>query len=299
MPGKWPTFIIAGAPRSGTTSLYRYLRGHPEVHVSPIKETHFFDDRLDEAGDDPEEIAEAEAWYRDLFGEADETQARGEATPAYFYHPDVPDRIRDKVPEARILILLRDPVERAQSHYLFRVREGYEDRPFVEFLEAQLEEWPDGSAYLRVGLYHRHVERYVETLGRDQVKILLFEDLKERPLELLRDVAGFLDVDPGPMSEVDHGTRHNPYGESRNRLAHFLRTDDRVRAMARAVLPLGVRVWLGEHLLLRRTDKPDLDPEAVRMLLDLYREEVEGLEEMLDRDLPELKRTWDLAEQGT
>lgn len=299
-PGPWPTFVICGAPRSGTTSLHRYLGQHPDVFMSPVKETHFFGRRLDEAeakarsGEDPSAVEHAEAWYLELFAEGKDATARGEATPAYFYHPKAADRIASYLPGGTVLFLLRDPIERAHSHFCFRLREGYLDTTFEAFLEDRLAKDPraEEDDYLRVGRYHTHVSRYVDAVGEDRVKVLLFDHLKERPLDVLEDVAPFLGVDPGPMADVEYGKKHNPYGRSRNRLAHFLRTDDRVRRAARLVLPKPVRIWLGEDVLLDRVEKPPLTEEAVEMLRPLYAPEVERLEELLGRELPELKRTW-------
>lgn len=296
MPPRWPTFVIAGPPRAGTTSLHRYLGEHPDVFMSPVKETRFFDHRWDAAEGDPEALAEAEAWYLDLFDEAGDAAAVGESTPTYLAHPDVPSRLREKVPDVRVLAVLRDPVERLHSQYLFGVRQGSEDRPFPAYVEDRLARDADPDrgpdAAVQAGRYHDNLTRFADALGRDRVRVLLFDDLRDDPLSVLRDIAAFLDVDPGPMADVDHGRVHNPYGEPRGRLAAFLRTDPRVRRVARWLLPKRVRIWLGEEVLLRKPDKPAIEAEALERLRPVYADDLDRLEAWLGRDLPELRRTW-------
>lgn len=292
MADRWPNFFIVGAGKAGTTSLHRYLDQHPEIFMCPEKEAQFFSKVWDAAGDD-EDLAEAEASFLALFDEAGEVPIRGSTSPDYLWRPEVPARIEKRVPDARFLASLRDPIERAWSGYLMRVRRGAPRDGFLEEVRADLEGDEDQPQLVRRGFYARCLERYLDRFGGDRVHVVLFEDLKEDALGVLESIAGFLDVDPDAMARVDHDTVHNPYGVPRNDLARWLLQDERVRSVARRLLPEDLRIALGEHVLLEKPDKPTMDPEAKELLIEAYEPEIRRLEELLGRDLPELRVSWD------
>lgn len=293
MGDRWPTLFVAGPSRCGTTSLHRYLDQHPGIFMSPVKETYFFDQTLDEVEDDPDRLAGAEAEYLSLFEDADDDQVLGEATPSYVHRPEVPGRIRDRAPEARFVVSLRDPVERIQSEYMTGLRTRSEDRTFGEFVDDLLAADEAGTQRsIQAGRYHTNLRHYLDVFDRDRLLVVLFEDLKRDAVEMLSAVADHVGVDPAPMADVDTGTAHNPSGVPRNRLAGFLRNDERVRSLARRVLPKGVREYVGDRVLLKRVDKPEADEATLGRLVDVYADEIDALEELLGRDLPELRRTW-------
>lgn len=282
---EWPNLFVVGAPKAGTTSLHRYLDQHPDIAMAPDKEPWFFTR-------DPDRIEAEEEDYLDLFAGLDATYV-GEATPSYLRHPDVPARIHDRRPDARIVVSLRDPVERAWSHYLMEHREGREDRSFAEAVDAELasDEVDPLARIVEPGRYREQVRRYLETFGEDQVHVLLLDDLGEDPHGTLEGIAAFLDVDPAPMREVEV-ERHYGYRQPRNELARRIRNDEHVRWVARRVLPEGVREFLGDRVLMADRPKPDIDPEVRDRLEAVYAPEVDGLEQLLDRELPELRRSW-------
>lgn len=297
MTGRWPNFFIGGVAKCGTTSLYRYLAQHPEIHMSPVKETRFFDKALDEADGDAKAIEAATSEYLSYFEEAGDAPIRGEGSPGYFYHPEVPARIHERVEDPLFLFSFRDPVERAYSDYLMSAREGRFERSFLKLVEDDIEALDGGepTSVVPQGLYATNLQRYLDTFGREQVKIVLLDELKDDALGLLESTARFLDVDPGPMADIDYEKRHNPYGQPRNALAQWLRTSGVVRAAARILLPKQLRIYLGDEVLLEKQEKPPMDPDARQLLLDLYEPEINRLETILDRELPELRRSWDQA----
>src|SRR5437667_3118215 len=166
----WPNFFIVGAQNSGTTSLYGYLKQHPDVFMPALKEPHYF------AQITPSHeqrylrtIVRDEAAYLRLFLKAKGYPAIGEASPSYLWDANAPHRIRKAVPHAKIIILLRDPVERAYSHYLMDVREGRQDLPFLQALERDWNRskkgWSVSQLYVELGLYAEQVRRYLEVFG--------------------------------------------------------------------------------------------------------------------------------------
>ena len=161
----WPNFFIVGAAKAGTTSLHRYLEQHPQVFMSSVKEPRFFEAGWEKIGKArfliPARIA-GEREYLQLFKEAGESKAIGEASPSYLYDEEAPYLIKEKIPKAKIIISLRDPIDRAYSQYLHFVRAGIETKPFCDALFNEL-----GDYYVQPGQYSDQVRRYLEVFGRD------------------------------------------------------------------------------------------------------------------------------------
>jgi hypothetical protein len=291
---RWPNLFVVGAPKAATTSLHAYLDRHPEVAMAPDKEPFFFDEALDEV-DGPDQRREREQAYLDRFAAADDERYLGEASPFYLVHPQAPARIHERVPGARIVASLRDPVERAFSHYLMEHREGRIDEPFPAAVERELAgEELDRAASTRLvapGRYADGLERYLDAFGEDQVFVLLVDDLGEDPHGLLGELAGFLDLDPAPLVEADLD-RHYAYRAPRGEWARRLRNAEPVRRVARTLLPERAREFLGDRVLLGDADKPEVPEATRRRLAETYADDVARLEALLDRRLPELRASW-------
>lgn len=287
---RWPGFFIVGAMRAATTSLYHYLGQHPDVYMSPVKEPHFFSDYGDVAWTGGEPDAASLEDYLDLFADAGEAAVVGEASTSYLCDPRTPDRIHARVPDARILASLRDPIERAWSHFRMS-RDGTRDdlRALLEDLDRDAPDWRRRYHFLWQGFYAEPVRRYRDRFGPDRVLVVTVDQLKADALGLLEEIAGFLGIDPGPMADVDHDVVVNPSGRARNPVADRIRGSGTLRRLARRVLPLRARRWIDEHLLLADEASPTLDEGTRRMLADLYADDVARLEEVLGRPLPELR----------
>jgi len=207
-----PDFVIIGAQKAGTTSLFRYLSQHPEVLPSARKEVHYFDLQLDRG----------ERWYRSQFPtrfERDRVRARegrcltGEASPYYLFHPLAPARARALVPEARLIALLREPVDRAFSHYHHEKRAGREPLEFGAAIERERAEFSAESerliaqperysefhhrhCYLHRGRYADQLEHWLESFPAEQLLILRSEDLFDHPAETFSRVLEFIGLSP-------------------------------------------------------------------------------------------------------
>lgn len=293
---RWPNFFLIGAAKAGTTSLHRYLDEHPAIQMSSEKEAHFFTRTWEETEGDPEAVEAATKAYLALWPDAGEAQIRGESTPGYLWWPNVPERIGSRCPDARFAVSLRDPIQRAYSDHLMHVREGKTGRSFLERVQGELDELdtiePGEPGLLVHGLYHTHLQRYVDRFGADRLHVILFEELKQDPLAVLEGLARFLDVSPDAMDQVDYETVHNPYGEPINELARWAKNNPVTIGLARALLPERLRIYLGEHLLVKKRTKPPMDAEARDLLADVYGPEIDRLEAMLDRDLDPLRASW-------
>src|SRR5919112_17920 len=179
-----PNFLIIGAMKSGTTALYYYLEQHPEIYMSPVKEPNFF------SSQEPANVADTVTHigtYQHLFRGASGEKAIGEASHSYLYEPGAAAEIRRYIPEARLIAILRNPIERAYSHFLHMVRSGTE--PLNDFAQALQEEEAVGihkgrtfQDYIGRGLYYDQLKRFFTTFSRDQVRVYLYEDLSDAPI---------------------------------------------------------------------------------------------------------------------
>lgn len=291
--GAWPDLFIVGAMKAGTTSLWRYLDAHPDVFMSALKEPHFFSTARSV---DPRAVVRDEPGYLRLFEGAAGASIRGEASTSYLWDERAPGAIAERVPEARIVIILRDPVQRAFSHYLMDYRYGHQSLGFLEALQAdeavRPRRWAPGChLYVDLGMYHEQVRRYIRTFGERRVLVLLFDELADRPADVLARLGAFLDVDPAGFGDTEGDRVHNPFRAPRTGLSRTLMRGSLVRQRLRPLLPPAVRA-LGRKLLYADRERPSLPPDAVRHLAAIYEDEVSGVESLLGRRLPSLRASW-------
>ena len=292
-----PNFFVVGAGKSGTTSLYHYLDGHPEVFMSPLKEPNFFaleGERVDfrspgaEKGINARSVTDLAA-YEKLFDGVRGERAIGEASPMYLRSEKAPAGIKRLVPDAKIVAILRDPAERTYSAYLNQVRDGREPLSFAEALAAEEERgranWAPGWQYSLDGFYHEQLSRYYQQFDPEQIRVYLYEDLRKGPLGLVRDVLGFLGVDTAYVP--DTSLRHNVSGIPRSRLLHdFLKRPNPAKNLLKPFLSAKTRRRLSMRAQNRNLSKPPaLQPEMRRKLVEMYREDVVRLQALIGRDL--------------
>jgi hypothetical protein len=212
-----PTFLLIGANKGGTTSLWHYLSQHPDVFMCLNKEPMYFSfvpaqpkGRTDDAF--ASDAVRTWSEYEQLFEPGRSFLARGEASTGYLRNPLVPARIHLKLPSVQLAAILRNPFDRALSHYQMYRRLGMEALTFSEAIEAELSQNDETSPrdkrrYLRLGYYGGSLTRYLEHFSRAQVGIYLYEDLEARPMDLMADLYRFIGVDPSFIP--DTSTRHN------------------------------------------------------------------------------------------
>jgi len=183
--GQLPNFLIIGAMKAGTTSLYHYLRAHPQVFMSSVKELDFF-------AHEPDRSRSLD-WYRRQFAPAEpDSVAIGEASTIYTKYPrfpGVPERIAAQVPEVRLIYVVRHPIERIRSHYQHQVAVGAERAPFERAVF-------DNPIYLDCSRYAMQIDQYLPHFPRGQLLVITSEDLRNERLATVRRVYEFLDVEP-------------------------------------------------------------------------------------------------------
>ena len=192
----WPNFFIVGAQKAGTTSLYFYLKDIPQVYMSPLKEPFYFAPHA--VHNSASDIIRDKKEYLRLFEKANGHIAIGEASPIYLWDPDAPKLIHQTVPHARIIMILRDPIERAYSIYLEKVRYSGVKSSFYDELmrdyKSQDKLYGPSQLYVEMGMYYEQVKRYFDTFGREQVKVIIFEEFIQHPEQTVNEVLAFLGV---------------------------------------------------------------------------------------------------------
>ena len=282
-----PTFFIVGAPKAGTTSLYRYLEEHPDVFMSHIKETNFFSFEEIKAQGlyyHEEHISTLEEYNR-LFAKVSNEKAIGEASVSYLFYDTVPKKIYEFNPEAKIIMVLRNPVDRGYSHYLMDKRMGLVKKPYEGIVNSDRNTQKDRlyyQQYVELGQYYEQVKRYLHIFAPEQVKIIFFEELRNNPSQLITDIYNFLNVDITFRPDVDR--KHNTFKKPKNNVIKALYQNSRVRKAAGRLTPGIVKNKLQEKLF-NREDKLVLTNSLRMSLQEIYQDDIIQLEKLLDVNL--------------
>jgi hypothetical protein len=317
------SFLIVGAPKAGTTSLFEYLRVHPQLHMPAEKEVHFFDiDRNHRRGWD---------WYRStVTHNAPPGAVCGEATAEYMsgapyldeainepgdglatVEETIPRRIERALPDAKLICVLRDPVKRAYSHYRMMTLAHVESRSFDEAVDQLLEPGAQSEAralrtrengYVVIGEYARVLEGFLRVFPRDQLKVLFSDDLSTRPRETVAEVFEFIGVDADFVPEtIDKRFREAAIRErvpglnliawqsavARSRMARSLwhALPSRPRdSLDRAYNVANYRMEMWNGW--RGVADDDISERAQKMLIDHYRSDSEQLGTLIGQDVP-------------
>lgn len=314
-----PTFLVIGAAKSGSTSLHDYLGQHPEIYMSRTKEPNFFAF----AGDTPVFRFPAECagkkgairarvrdltfrnrcasleQYRRLFAGAASQLAVGESSVNYLYSRDAPRLIREHLPAARLVVILRNPVDRAFSRFLQARREGMEPLAgFAEALAAEDRRVAEGYApawhYRRRGFYHEQLAPYYDLFDRQRIHVMLYDDFCREPLKHMQALFGFLGVDPA--FSPDMSRRLNASGQplivARSGLLEgLLNTNNPVKACAKRLLP-DLALRRARQVIMRinsaHVSAPDPDPLSPglrRQLQEDFRPDIRKLQDLVGLDL--------------
>lgn len=268
-----PNFAVIGGARCGSTSLYHYLRPHPEVFLPRRKELHFFDYDFERGLD----------WYRRYFSGVDGEVAIGDVTPNYMYYPPSIERMASVIPDARLVAILRNPVDRAHSHYWMNRRQGKERLSFPEALNAEEERLATGDrtatrfAYVDRGRYLVQLERVCRHYPRERLLVLLFDDLRADPVGTYRRLCAFLGVDGTVVPDTVGGTFNAP-PEFRSLAARRMTLRLKNRRLGILARALG-------RLNERRVPYPAMEPAIRRRLVERFEPEIRALCVWLDRDV--------------
>ena len=276
-------FIIGGAAKSGTRSLYNFLCGHPDVCVSQPKEVNYFSKYYEDQSLDA---------YRGYFDHCGAGQLRGEASTSYLEFAErTAPRIRNDVPDVRLLFILRDPVDRAYSDYWYAVRQGrleHREGLFGELVRGAVSipdywrpQYDTGERIVRRGMYHDALTTYYERFGGSQIQVLLTRELSSAG----EKVCEFLDLEP----HTDEVPRSNTgqYPVNGHIYALYRGAKDISSLLPDVVTEnmVGMKEWVGSQVFQQKNTQPPMDSETREYLSELYREPNRKLERLIERDL--------------
>lgn len=219
-----PDFLIIGAGKSGTTSVDNYLKQHPDIYISAVKEPNFFGYELNTAQDfegTPQlnhynssitNIAD----YLNLFEEASSRQIKGETSNTYMYHENAAERIKHYIPNVKLIAILRQPAERLYSRYLHLARENkLPTESFEECLDRG-SIWWERNDLIKEGFYGKYLEKYFKIFDESQIKVFIYEELREDPQKLHKEIFQFLGVKDD--FDIDFSITYNQSGFIKNPL---------------------------------------------------------------------------------
>ncbi|MDX8338069.1 sulfotransferase domain-containing protein [Draconibacterium sp. IB214405] len=266
-------FIIIGAMKAGTTSLYEVLKAHPDISFSKIKEAHFFSTTKNWEKDLPK--------YHKLFKE-EEGKLYGEASPSYSAMPEFQNSakiIHAYNPEMKIIYMVRNPIDRSISHYMHIFERGYTNLPIDEAFEKN-------PQIVKSSCYFYQVKPYLELFGKEQIFFIDFEDYIKDRKRVLKELSGFLEIDPEPLVNLKeiHANRtvggyklHPRYDKLLHRVGPLVE-----------LWPSGLKLFIKRLLSNKKRvfkEKPRIKEQTKQKILDAVKPEIPGLEKLLGKDL--------------
>lgn len=291
-----PNFFIAGAAKSGTTSLHDYLSQHHQIFMSKHKEPHFFalDWRYQQGLDS----------YAALFSAGIDYKVRGESSTGYMVFPHVVERIKVSITEARFIFILRNPVDRAYSHYWWLRALGYEKKEFKAAFIADKDEIPDSDKnmngnykyYYQYGCYGKYLKRYIDAFGLDAILILTTEQLKKNPLETVNLCCEFLEVEKfKSLAPIESNKTEVIKFARLHRLLYSWLNSPKLDKIARKTSLRGAKrvLSLARWYLDKTSEKllskpyPKMNADTRQWLANFYWEEVEVLRKISGRNFSE------------
>ena len=271
-----PTFIGIGVQKCATSWLHEVLQAHPQIFTSDPKEIDFFTAFYDRGYE----------WYERHFADGASATARGETSPSYFYHPLAPERIKAYQPDAKLIVIFRDPVDRAFSNHLHELRTWH-------FTSS--ERFEDGlrnnPCYLEQSRYAKHMARWFDVFPREQILPLIFEEITQTPDQAIRQVYAFLGVDPEGKVDISRTSSNESVAFKYDRLQKFLQSGGNTLRRAglgaalerfKGVGPVNYLMNLNKRDL--RVEAPPLTDDTRAALAAELEADVRELARLLDRD---------------
>ena len=306
---KLPNFFIVGSAKSGTTSIYNYLKQHPDIFMSPIKETHHFSTDIDSSkfrpdyaanlninidswldGDQKKEIFHAfvKDWdkYLKLFKNSENQKAIGEVTNSYLYSKEAAKNIQSKFPEGKIIMILRNPVERAFSHFLMDLKSGLETGSFLEAFKKDMAKsnkgWGISNVYYEIGMYYEQVKRYLTVFPQEQIKIILYDDYRNDAKKTLKEICNFLNIDSN--FEFEFSKEHNKAMIPKSGAVALMMRQKGLKVFAKKIFPKSWKNIISK-IFFTNKNLPKLSVDDRKYLIELYKEDIQKLAQLINRDL--------------
>jgi len=292
-----PTFIVIGAAKSGTTSLHYYLDEHPNITMSSIKEPTYFVYKDIDINELPKNISSGYKKnivfdyynYLNLFKIKEETKEIGEISNEYLYASSAAANIKKELPDVKIIAILRNPIERAFSQYCMNVRANREDLSFKDALKIEekriTDNWEWGYHYKESGLYYKQLKRYFDIFDNNKIKIILYDDWKNNPINVYKEILNFLNLDPTYIPDMS----------KKYKVSRFIRYEylykllnNRYKKQLKVLIPPKTKLNI-KNLIKKINElnsyKPEMNTEDKIYLINFFKDDIQKLEHLLDVDL--------------
>ena len=279
--------FIVGTPKAGTTSLHHYLNEFPEILMSSEKEPDYFSDQeiLQQGLYYGESRIDSLIKYNNLFSKRDKVRFFGEASVSYLFYPEVSKRIKVYNPESKIIIMLRNPIDRAFSHYLMDYRLGLTSKSFEE--EFKNQESLNFQQYFLLGNYYNQVKKYLEVFETKNVHIIWYSDFKQNAEKELQKVIDFIGLNSD--FKVDFIKVYNSFSIPKNNIIRKIYSVVWLRKILTFIFPEKL-VNSIKSILFNKGKKPKLSEESREVLFSYYKSDIENLEQLLSVNLSRWKK---------
>ena len=289
-----PNFLIIGAAKAGTSSLHYYLSQHPQIFMPDLKEPKFFALAGEELNfQNPDQAINQDSItsldeYKKLFKDVNGEIAVGEASPIYLYSEKAAHRIRLHIPNAKLIVILRNPIDRAFSCYTHLRREGYETLSFEAALDMEEQRiknnWAHLWHYKQAGFYSKQLKPYLNLFERDQIKVFLFDDLCKDSKALLREIYDFLGAEADFVPDLE---KRNVSGMPKSLLLQkLLFRGNFVRDAFLSIFPRSLYRDIAKRIKQWNMGaKPALNPATRNQLKSIYHDDILELQGLLQKDL--------------
>jgi len=268
-----PDFLIIGAPKCGTTSLAHTLSEHPEVYIPPIKEIGFFANE--------EYWGKGVEWYASYFEERGTEVKVGEATPYYLQSPKAPRRIFAVCPEARLIAIVRNPVERARSHYWYRRWYGNEHRNVKEAFNEEIEKYPyveNDDYIIPPGLYAKHLKRYTKVFDKERIYVTSLRRLTNHPKKAIQRLQKHIGIEYQDLA-ISHKNKSSvPRSRSyRDFVWGLVKSQGPLKQLTKACTTRALRhrmLRFIHSINMKEKEKPELPMDVKNDLKEIYKTEI-------------------------
>lgn len=292
---KHPNFVVIGAPKSGTTSLYYYLKQHPDVFLPTQKELHYFSyEQLKANAKGPGDeltlstLCSSERQYLEHYSAVANQKAIGDISPSYLYYA-TQDKIKATLGDVKIIVMLRNPIDKAYSQYMHMIRDQCEALTFYEALQQEqarrAQGWSDIWRYAESSLYADKLAAFRSCFGSHNVHVILFDDFVSQPQKAIKETLIFLGID----ADIAINTKeiYNRTGEVKSKvIARFLSRSNLFKELIKKCTPDAWRIKLRLKIMDANTaSKPEIDLTVRNYLMDYFKNDVAQLEDILGRKL--------------
>ena len=282
-----PNFFIVGGAKCGTTNMSYNLMEHEKIFMPELNEPYYFC-RLDVPNDfQRNSMIKDKTKYLDLFKNAKNCKAVGEATSAYLHCPHAAEDIKKHFPDAKIIILIRNPIDRAHSAYFSYQFMHPDQRSFGEMIEDHENKIKKKEFFLYSildpGFYSKHIKKFQSVFPAEQIKIIVFEEYIKNVEFTIKSILDFLDLD---TSITFKEQKKGAYRAPKNKISNKLLQNTEFRSIATKIIPTVYRQKIGDKFLVKQTKKPSMLPQERKNLEKIYEIEVKNLQNLLNRKLP-------------